>query len=119
MKQGDDAGLNRLLATYRIRVDAGEDAVNAMVRAARVKAVRMGRDIEDKGFVAAVLSALGIHRPERALWSALAGLSVALVMGISLGASNAVPELDEHAFSVDLDTVIGAGTVAAGSEAAL
>ena len=119
MQENDDIRLNRLLATYRISVGAGDQAVGDMVRAARIRAVNLGREIEDKGFGTAILSALGFRRPARVVWSAVAGLSLALMVGVSLGISNAIPEADEQAFTVDFDNVIGTGAVSASTDAAL
>ncbi len=119
MKQQDDSRLDKILAAYAISVDAGEDSVGKMVRLARIRAVQLGRTVEEKGFFATILCVFGIRHPDRAVWSAVAGLSIALMMGVSLGATDIIPELDEHAFTVDFDTVMGSGAVAVGNEAAL
>jgi hypothetical protein len=121
MKQLDDnplsdKRLDALLATYRISVDSGEQAVDAMLRAARIRAVTLKAELESRGFFGLIAQIFGFRRAAAAAWSALAGMMFAAVIGVSLGASDHLTMLDETAFSIDFDSVIGSGTVMAPSQ---
>ncbi len=109
----DDNKLDALLRSWQVSIDTSELAVDAMTRAARMQAVQLKEGLAEHGFFGLVAQIFGFRRASGAIWSAAAGMSLALVVGISLGASNTLPSLDETAFSIDFDSVIGAGTLAA------
>jgi hypothetical protein len=115
-KQDADPALDRLLHSYRLPLERGEDAIAHMVRAARVRAVQMQQEWEQRGFFGLVAHAFGFTRTAPVIWSTAGGIAVSLLLGVSLGASNTIPITDEQAFSIDFDSVLGASTLAAGQD---
>ena len=114
MKRTDpltDQALDALLATYRISVDASEGAAETLAGAARIRAVRLKDDLASHGFFGLVAELFGMKRASAAAWSALAGMALAAVIGVSVGASGGLTTLDETAFSIDFDSVMGSGTL--------
>ena len=120
IRQNKDKGLaapsdalDSVLAKYRISIDASDLAIDAMVRAARIRAVHLKDELSEAGFFGLVAQVLGFRRASGAMWSAIAGMTVALVIGVSLGASHTLPSGDETAFSIDFDSLMGVGTLPA------
>jgi hypothetical protein len=110
-----DAALDRLLHRYRISVDTGDSAIDALVGAARLRAARLKEDIDSEGFFGAIAAALGFRNLRPALLSGAALAAFTLVIGLSLGATNAIPRLDSQSIALDLDTVMGTNTLATGT----
>ena len=106
-----DPALDKALATYRIAIDTSESAVAALTRAARIRAVQLKDDLGDQGFFSLVAQLFGLKRASAAVWSAAAGMAFAAVIGLSVGASDSLTTLDETAFSIDFDSVLGSGAL--------
>ncbi len=110
----DEATLDRLMGAYRVSVDSGELAIDAMVRAARRRAVGLKDEWSESGFFSLVAQVLGFRRASGAMWSAAAGMAFALVIGVSLGAADILPASGagaETAYSIDFDSVIGSNAL--------
>jgi hypothetical protein len=115
----NDLDLDEILATYAVKVDAGPAAIEAMVRAARARAVRIRQEMEERRLLPLIAAAFGLRRAAPVMWSAAAGMMLALFLGVSLGASHTVPGADDQQISIDFDSVLGIGTVAANADETL
>ncbi len=115
----DDTGLDELLRTYQVSVASSESAVDDMVRAARVRAVGLRDNLDEFSFIGSVASVLGFRQTAHMMWSTAAGIAVALLLGVSMGASDIFPNTDEQAFVVDFDAVLGTTAISAGQDLSL
>ena len=78
-----DNQVHSLLRRYAAPVQVTEQAIEAMVRQARVRAVTLREDLAGQGFPATVARLLGFSRLAPAAWSGAAGMALALVIGIT------------------------------------
>ena len=114
-----DPKLDEMLATYKLRIDAGPSAVDALVRAARVRAVQIRQNREERRLLPLIATVFGLRRSAPVMWSAVAGMTLALFLGVSLGISHTVPSAEDQQISIDFDSVIGIGAAAANADQTL
>jgi hypothetical protein len=110
--------LNTLLRRYAAPVRVTEASVEAMVRAARVRAVGLRDDMAEQGFYGLLARMLGFSRVASVAWSGAAGMALALAIGIGAGFAGAIPGPDEG-YAFDFDNVLGTTIVAASADATL